>query len=79
VVGDCDTSRFQISDVHVSNIRGNITRDRIADLKCSPKVPCPGFTFDNINVVNSKTGKKVSTVGICENVLGAVGISCRSG
>jgi len=72
--GDCDTSRFQIRDVQVSDIKGTITKDSVASLKCSPKAPCPGLSFSNINIKKASGGavQKYS----CSNVVNPKGFNC---
>jgi hypothetical protein len=78
VAGDCDTSQFQIRDISISNVRGSITKDHVANLKCSPRAPCPGLRIENINVVNSESGKKAGSY-VCRNVINPVGFSCYAG
>jgi hypothetical protein len=34
----------------VSGIHGNVTKDSIANLKCSPAAPCKHLKFENLDV-----------------------------
>jgi len=74
IPGNCDTSEFLIQDINISNVTGNVMRNVIADMKCSPKAPCPRISFNNINVI-TPSGTK-ATRFLCENVIEPIGFSC---
>ncbi|KAF2396244.1 pectin lyase-like protein [Trichodelitschia bisporula] len=73
--GDCGTSQFQIHDVSISHIRGNISKDVIADLRCSAAAPCSRIGFDDVHVFNSATGNR-STRYKCDSVVDPKGTIC---
>ncbi|KAF2669977.1 glycoside hydrolase family 28 protein [Microthyrium microscopicum] len=72
--GDCDTSRFQIRDIRVSDIKGTITKDSVASLKCSASAPCSGLSFSNISL-KRESGASIQKYS-CANVVDPKGFNC---
>ncbi|USW46759.1 Putative glycoside hydrolase, family 28, pectin lyase/virulence factor [Septoria linicola] len=73
--GDCDTSEFQISDLHWYDIRGTQQRKEATDFQCSAAVPCPRISVTNLDMTVSGTGEP-ATGHKCSNVLDPVGFEC---
>jgi hypothetical protein len=75
--GGCDTSEFQISDLHYGNMMGTTTTSEIASLQCSGAVPCPGIDISNVTlrIVGSST---IADEFDCSNVVDPIGFSCTS-
>jgi galacturan 1,4-alpha-galacturonidase len=71
--GDCDTSKFKISDFTFSNVKGTSNTDYVANLQCSAAAPCEKIRIENVDV--KKEGKRADRFG-CKNVKGAVGFAC---
>ena len=73
--GDCDTSLFQISDLHWHDIRGTQKRQEATDFQCSAAAPCHGLNVTNIDMIMSDTGAP-ATGHVCSNVIDPVGFVC---
>jgi hypothetical protein len=43
VVGDCNTSLFNIGNIHFTNIRGTVGTSYVASMQCSKASPCTGI------------------------------------
>jgi galacturan 1,4-alpha-galacturonidase len=79
--GDCDTSKFRITDFTFSNIKGTSNSDVMANLQCSAAAPCEKIRIERVDVRTTGTkegvqgGKRVEKVG-CRNVRKTEGFSC---
>lgn len=74
--GDCDTSTFQISDLHWKDIRGTQRRkDAVTDFQCSAKAPCPRIEVRGLEMRAADTGEVV-TGHKCSNVVKPIGFTC---
>lgn len=67
-------SKFKISNVKVTNIRGTQKKDGVALLQCSGASPCKGIKIRDINVKLSN-GKKISGY-LCDYVEKISGFKC---
>ncbi|KAK4612343.1 Alpha-L-rhamnosidase rgxB [Fulvia fulva] len=73
--GDCDTSTFQVSNLHWTAIRGTQRNREVARLQCSAAAPCTGVEISNVNMTVQGTGE-LATEYLCSNVVGPVGFRC---
>jgi len=80
--GDCDTSKFRITDFTVSDVRGTSDTDIVASLQCSAAAPCDKIRIHNVNV--HTTGKKETAAAgkkadhySCKNVKSTEGFQCN--
>jgi hypothetical protein len=73
-VGDCNSSKFQVSDVFMEDIRGTIAADPIASFQCSAAAPCKYFTMLDMNV--KLTNGTTATGRKCSNLEGTTGFNC---
>lgn len=84
---NCNTSKMAIEDVSWSNIKGTTRYNIGASIYCSDVHPCPGITFENVNLesVNSTLGLPMygttlqDEVFQCTNILDQAnsGIPCN--
>lgn len=72
--GDCDTSKFQISGLHVTNMKGTTASTQIASLQCSGAAPCHDIEISGMNLkdANGTTANKYT----CSNVVNPIGFKC---
>lgn len=75
VEGGCDTSRFQISDMHWGNAHGTTRSDRVATLDCSAEAPCERVQLFDNDLTVAGDGRDVQTY-LCDNVVDQVGFEC---
>jgi hypothetical protein len=73
--GDCDTSAFQIRDLHWFDIRGQQRNPEVARLQCSARVPCTGVRLADFQMTVMSTGQK-ATAYLCNNVVKPMGFTC---
>ena len=75
--GDCDTSKFQVSDLHYSNLTGTVRTDVVADFRCSAAAPCENITLSNLNLTKRASGKPPELYR-CRNVKSPQGFECNT-
>jgi galacturan 1,4-alpha-galacturonidase len=75
IAGDCDTSKFSIHDISIFNVRGNVTRNSVASLKCSPAAPCTRIRFEDIDVKVNGTALQANKYS-CTAVEEMIGWGC---
>ncbi|CAK4032292.1 glycoside hydrolase family 28 [Lecanosticta acicola] len=73
--GACDTSKFQISDMHWGNANGTLKGDRVATLQCSAAAPCYNIELSN-NTLWALDQNIPSSSYLCEQVENAIGFHC---
>lgn len=74
---DCDTSQFQISELHYGDIMGTTTTNEVADLQCSKAAPCSGIEIENVTL--DVLGGGVADGFVCSNVRDPEGFRCAGG
>lgn len=75
-VGECDTSTFQISDLHWTDVRGTQQSKDVVSFQCSGAVPCTGVDVSNIHMTINDTGVP-ATGYLCSNVSHPIGFKCN--
>jgi galacturan 1,4-alpha-galacturonidase len=82
--GDCDTSKFHISDFTFSDVKGTARTDFVANLQCSAAAPCERLRIEGIDVrvvdghvEGGIERKKADKVG-CRNVKTTQGFKCTN-
>ncbi|KAF7190679.1 Alpha-L-rhamnosidase rgxB [Pseudocercospora fuligena] len=73
--GGCDTSKFQISDIHWGNAQGSLKGDRVATLQCSAAAPCYNIELFN-NYLWALDQDIQATSYLCEAVENTIGFNC---
>lgn len=73
--GGCDTSQFQIEDMHWGNIQGTVQGKTVATLQCSAAAPCPGIELFN-NTLESLGTNQTAYEYLCDNVVDTEGFEC---
>ncbi|USW56092.1 Putative glycoside hydrolase, family 28, pectin lyase/virulence factor [Septoria linicola] len=73
--GDCNSSDFQISDMHWGKAKGTLKGDRVATLQCSAEAPCTNINlFDNDLWALDQNIPSYSY--LCEEVVNPTGFNC---
>lgn len=75
VAGDCDTSKFNIRDVYLSNFTGTVRGGIVTTLQCSAAAPCRDVHMSNIVLENS-SNHTTPTQYQCDSVKETVGFLC---
>ncbi|KAK4497820.1 hypothetical protein PRZ48_010474 [Zasmidium cellare] len=73
--GDCDTSKFQITDMNWGNARGTLKGDRVATLQCSGAAPCTDINLYD-NDLQALDQNIPATSYLCDNVDDPQGFEC---
>jgi galacturan 1,4-alpha-galacturonidase len=73
--GDCDTSKFNIRNIHLDNITGTIRTDVVTTLQCSAASPCQNINLSKVVVENSSNHTTPRQYQ-CDSVEMAVGFNC---
>ncbi|KAI5248773.1 pectin lyase-like protein [Aureobasidium subglaciale] len=73
--GDCDTSKFNIRNVSLSDFSGTIRTDIVTTLQCSAASPCRNIEFSNIVLENSSNHTTPRQYQ-CDSVKRAAGFNC---
>lgn len=77
VAGDCNTSLFNIRDVHFTNITGDVGTSYIADMQCSAASPCEGIEIEGVDVRDVAVDPYAAAGSYsCKNVVNTTGFSC---
>lgn len=76
--GDCDTSKFQLSNIVLENFVGSTESANIAQMQCSADAPCPGIEIRNVTLYNWKTGHNANQY-LCSSVQNPTGFKCTGG
>ena len=72
--GQCDTSKFQISDLSISTMGGSLQTDVVASMQCSGAAPCTDISIrDVLFKVNGGASAKQY---LCSNVVRPDGFQC---
>lgn len=74
VAGDCNSSLFNLHNIHFTNITGYVGTSYIAQMKCSGASPCPDIEIRNINLTDS-TNTPITKYS-CANVGTKIGFAC---
>lgn len=78
---NCDSSKFEILDIKVEDIKGTMTGDYndIASLHCSGAAPCKEITISDHDITNAKTNAKVTKI-LCDpkKTLETKGFTCAA-
>jgi len=77
----CDTSKFKISNIILSNISGSVDSDTVAVMQCSADADgCDGITIENITVTDTSSAANATYPDayryLCSNVNNPIGFSC---
>ncbi|KDQ52576.1 glycoside hydrolase family 28 protein [Jaapia argillacea MUCL 33604] len=75
--GECDTSKFQISNVTWGPGEGTVFGDTLAAFQCSGAVPCPGIELVG-GLSGVKTNGTVRSID-CSNIEDPIGFNCTEG
>jgi galacturan 1,4-alpha-galacturonidase len=75
MAGDCDTSKFNIRDVYLSNFTGTVRGGIVTTLQCSAAAPCRDVHMSNIVLENS-SNHTTPTQYQCDSVKETVGFLC---
>jgi galacturan 1,4-alpha-galacturonidase len=72
--GQCDTSKFAISDLSIRTMGGSLQTDVVASMQCSGVAPCTGISIRDVffNVNGGGTAKQY----LCSNVVRPDGFQC---
>ncbi|KZV96901.1 glycoside hydrolase family 28 protein [Exidia glandulosa HHB12029] len=73
--GDCNSSHFQLSDLHFTNVRGTVSTPNVALLQCSAAAPCSDIEIEDVSVVNWANGTAAAGF-LCSSVKSPVGFEC---
>ena len=72
--GQCDTSKFQISDFSIDTVGGTLKTDVVASMQCSGAAPCTGISIRNV-MFSANTGATARQY-LCSNVEDPNGFEC---
>lgn len=72
--GQCDTSKFQISDFSIDTVGGTLKTDVVASMQCSGAAPCTGISIRNV-MFSANTGATARQY-LCSNVEDPSGFEC---
>ncbi|KAI4739867.1 pectin lyase-like protein [Aureobasidium sp. EXF-12298] len=75
MAGDCDTSKFNIRDVYLSNFTGTVRGGIVTTLQCSAAAPCRDVHMSDIVLENS-SNHTTPTQYQCDSVKETVGFLC---
>ncbi|KAG9533125.1 pectin lyase-like protein, partial [Aureobasidium melanogenum] len=73
--GDCDTSKFNIRDVFLSNFTGTVRGDVVSTMQCSAAAPCRNIQLSNVVLENSSNNTTPRQYQ-CDSVKQTVGFNC---
>jgi hypothetical protein len=73
--GDCDTSKFNIRDVYLSNFTGTVRGGIVSTMQCSAAAPCRNIHMSNIVLENSSNHTTPRQYQ-CDSVKETVGFLC---
>lgn len=73
--GDCDTSKFNIHNITVSDWSGTSLTDVVGNLQCSAASPCTGIVIEDVDLVDTGNGT-VPSQYLCDSVEAPTGFSC---
>ncbi|KAG9882900.1 pectin lyase-like protein, partial [Aureobasidium melanogenum] len=73
--GDCDTSKFNIRDVFLSNFTGTVRGDIVSTMQCSAAAPCRNIQLSNVVLENSSNNTTPRQYQ-CDSVKQMVGFNC---
>ncbi|CZR56855.1 related to exopolygalacturonase [Phialocephala subalpina] len=77
VAGDCNTSLFNLRDIHFTNITGDVGTSYVASMQCSAASPCSGIEIEGVDLMDVATvPETVTGLFKCSNVLNTTGFSC---
>jgi len=72
--GQCDTSKFQISDLSIATMAGSLQTDVVASMQCSGAAPCTDISIRDVYFkVNGGASAKQY---LCSNVVSPDGFEC---
>jgi len=77
VKGNCNSSKFAIMDINISNVTGTLSGSTVAKFQCSAAAPCSGITMTDSSY--KTTSGSVATGYKCSNVKNAKGFTCTGG
>ncbi|GAB7352173.1 hypothetical protein MBLNU459_g2654t1 [Dothideomycetes sp. NU459] len=73
--GSCDTSKFNIHNVHLANWSGSQNSPNVATLQCSAASPCYNVSIHNVTVENL-TNNTIANQYQCDSVMNPSGFNC---
>ncbi|KAI4808905.1 pectin lyase-like protein [Aureobasidium sp. EXF-8845] len=73
--GDCDTSKFNIRNVYLSNFTGTVRGGIVSTMQCSAAAPCRNIHMSNIVLENSSNHTTPRQYQ-CDSVKETVGFVC---
>jgi galacturan 1,4-alpha-galacturonidase len=73
--GQCDTSKFQISDFSIDTVGGTLQTDVVASMQCSGAAPCEGIAIRNVLFTAHESGATARQY-LCSNVENPDGFEC---
>ncbi|KAF8855626.1 pectin lyase-like protein [Acephala macrosclerotiorum] len=77
VAGDCNTSLFNLRDIHFTNITGDVGTSYIASMQCSADSPCSEIDIEDVNLTDVATPPHTTTsLFKYTNVLNTTGFKC---
>jgi len=77
----CDTSKFKISNITLSDVSGSVYSDIVAIMQCSADAyGCDGITIEDITVTDTSSAANATYPDayryLCSNINSPVGYSC---
>lgn len=75
--GDCDTSKFNINNVYLSNWTGTDRSDARVALQCSASSPCYNIGIEDMNIVDAVNGT-TPKYNCCDSVEDTFGFNCTA-
>lgn len=72
--GQCDTSKFQISDLAIRDMSGTLQTDVVASMQCSGAAPCDGISIRDVDF--EKSDGSTPAQYLCSNVVRPDGFAC---
>lgn len=73
--GECDSSKFNIHDLMMTNWTGTAVSDVVAELQCSGASPCYGIEISDINILDT-VNNTMPDQYLCGNVTQSIDFNC---